>query len=155
MLNRRRCSRPLVAAAIGGCGGCWGPLCAVWGPGCQALWRRLATTETAVFLLAPAAVNNSENCVNAMYSRRRVWRWLLGRCAMQCGWNWRFRVLAYRCDDRGDKHLWKSPLWCSECLTLDPRVAGSNPTEAMDFKGDKITQHTFLRMGNKVGYPMS
>jgi hypothetical protein len=27
---------------------------------------------------------------------------------------------------------------------MDPKVAGSNPARAMDFKGDKNPQHTFL-----------
>jgi hypothetical protein len=33
--------------------------------------------------------------------------------------------------------------------------AGSNPAEAMDFKGDKNPQHAFLRKGNKAVGPMS
>jgi hypothetical protein len=36
-----------------------------------------------------------------------------------------------------------------------PSVAGSNPAEAMDFKGDKNPQHTFLRRGSKAGGSMS
>jgi hypothetical protein len=33
-------------------------------------------------------------------------------------------------------------------LPLDPKVAVSNPAEAMDFfKGDKIPEHTFLSDG--------
>jgi hypothetical protein len=30
------------------------------------------------------------------------------------------------------------------CLQLDPRFAGSNLAEEMDFKGSKILQYTFL-----------
>jgi hypothetical protein len=33
------------------------------------------------------------------------------------------------------------------CLQLDPKVAGSNPAKAMNFKGDKNPQHTFLSDG--------
>jgi hypothetical protein len=40
-------------------------------------------------------------------------------------------------------------------LPLDPRVAGLNSAEAVDFKGDKNLQHTFLPMGTKAGGPMS
>jgi len=64
MLNRRGCcSCPLVAAAVGGCGGCRGPLCAIWGPGCEALWRGLITTEAVVLLFTSAAANNLRNNV--------------------------------------------------------------------------------------------
>jgi hypothetical protein len=38
---------------------------------------------------------------------------------------------------------------------VDPKVAGSNPAKAMDFKGDKNPQHTFLWMGSEAGDPMS
>jgi hypothetical protein len=41
------------------------------------------------------------------------------------------------------------------CLPLDPKVAGLNPAKAIDFKGNKNPQHTFLRMGSKAGGPMS
>jgi hypothetical protein len=36
-------------------------------------------------------------------------------------------------------------------LPQDPRDAGSNLAEAMDFKDDKNPQHTFLRMESKAG----
>jgi hypothetical protein len=32
-------------------------------------------------------------------------------------------------------------------LPLDPKIAGSNPTKAMDFKDDKNPQHTILSDG--------
>jgi hypothetical protein len=35
------------------------------------------------------------------------------------------------------------------------RFAGSYPAEAMDFKGDKDSQHAFLRRGSKAGSTMS
>jgi hypothetical protein len=40
-------------------------------------------------------------------------------------------------------------------LQLDPKVAGSNPAKAMDFKGDKNPQHAFLRVGSKAGGVLS
>jgi hypothetical protein len=40
-------------------------------------------------------------------------------------------------------------------VVVSVRVAGSNMAEAMDFKGDKNPQHTFLRVGSKAGCPMS
>jgi hypothetical protein len=46
-------------------------------------------------------------------------------------------------------------VWWLLCLPLYPKVEGSNPAKAMDFKGDKNKQHTFLWMGSKVGGPMS
>jgi hypothetical protein len=33
------------------------------------------------------------------------------------------------------------------CVPLDPNVTGSNLAKAMDFKGGKIPQHTFLSDG--------
>jgi hypothetical protein len=32
-------------------------------------------------------------------------------------------------------------------MPLDPKVTGSNPAKAMDFKSDKNPQHTFLSDG--------
>jgi hypothetical protein len=40
------------------------------------------------------------------------------------------------------------------CLPLDLKVAGLNPAEAMDFKGEKNPLHTFLRMTGKARGPM-
>jgi hypothetical protein len=40
-------------------------------------------------------------------------------------------------------------------FALDPRFAGPNPTDAMDFKGDKNPKHAFLRTGSKAGGPVS
>jgi hypothetical protein len=40
------------------------------------------------------------------------------------------------------------------CLPLDLKVAGSNPFKALDFKGYKNQQYTFLRMGSKAGDPI-
>jgi hypothetical protein len=50
-------------------------------------------------------------------------------------------VSDYRLDNRGS--------------ILDSKVAGSNPAEALDFKGSKNPQHTFVRMVTKSGCPMS
>jgi hypothetical protein len=40
-------------------------------------------------------------------------------------------------------------------LPLDSRFAGSNPAEAMVFKGDENPQHAFLRRGSKTVGPLS
>jgi hypothetical protein len=34
-------------------------------------------------------------------------------------------------------------------IATGPKGRGSNPVKAMDFKGDKNPQHTFLRTGSK------
>jgi hypothetical protein len=41
------------------------------------------------------------------------------------------------------------------CWPLVPKLAGSNPAEAVGFFGRKIPQHAFLRMGSKAVCPMS
>ena len=42
------------------------------------------------------------------------------------------------------------------CWPLEPKFAGSNPTEAVGFfKGEKNPQHAFLRRGSKAVGPMS
>jgi hypothetical protein len=45
-------------------------------------------------------------------------------------------------------------LWLA-FLPLDPTFAGSNPAVAIDFKGYKYPQHSFLRRGSKAGGRMS
>jgi hypothetical protein len=34
-------------------------------------------------------------------------------------------------------------MWWLVCLPLDPKVTGSDPAKAMDFKGDKNPLHNF------------
>jgi hypothetical protein len=41
------------------------------------------------------------------------------------------------------------------CWPLVPKLAGSNPAEAVGFFGRKNPQHAFLRRGNKAVCPMS
>ena len=42
------------------------------------------------------------------------------------------------------------------CWPLVPKIAGSNPAEAVGFlKGEKNPQHAFLRRGSKAVGPMS
>jgi hypothetical protein len=40
-------------------------------------------------------------------------------------------------------------------LTSGLKVRGSNPAKAIDFRGDKIPQHAFLRSGSEAVGPMS
>ena len=40
------------------------------------------------------------------------------------------------------------------CWPLVPKLAGSNPAEAVGFLGQKNPQHAFLRMGSKAVGPM-
>jgi hypothetical protein len=41
------------------------------------------------------------------------------------------------------------------CWPLVPKIAGSNPAQAVGFFGRKNPQHAFLRRGSKVVCPMS
>jgi len=41
------------------------------------------------------------------------------------------------------------------CWPLVPKIAGSNPAEAVGFFGRKNPQHAFLRGGSKAVGPMS
>ena len=41
------------------------------------------------------------------------------------------------------------------CWPLVPKLAGSNPTEAVGFLGRKNPQHAFLRRASKAVGPMS
>jgi hypothetical protein len=48
-----------------------------------------------------------------------------------------------------------SVVWWLACWPLAPNIAGSLPTEAVEFFGRKIPQHAFLRKGSKAVYLMS
>jgi len=41
------------------------------------------------------------------------------------------------------------------CWPLVPKIAGSNPAEAVGYLGRKNPQHSFLRRGSKAVGPMS